>query len=55
MKDNEDLPDTKESGELDDDETIAKGFEQMELLYKSRCVQAPTGSNVTVREIKKGE
>ncbi len=28
---------------------------QVEILYKSRCVQAPTGKNVTVREIIKDE
>ncbi len=39
--------------ELDEGEAIERGFEQMELLYRSRCVQAPTGSNVTVREIEK--
>jgi hypothetical protein len=32
-----------------------EGFEQMEMIYKSRCVQIPAGSNVTVREIKKEE
>ena len=41
---------SKEEGE-----SIEKGFEQMEMLYKSRCVQVPIGSNVTVREIKKEE
>jgi hypothetical protein len=34
---------------------IVEGFEQMEMIYKSRCVQIPAGSNVTVREIKKEE
>ncbi len=42
-----------EDFELDEGEAIERGFEQMELLYRSRCVQAPTGSNVTVREIEK--
>ena len=41
---------SKEEGE-----SIEKGFEQMEMIYKSRCVQVPTGSNVTVKEIKKEE
>lgn len=27
----------------------------VELLYRSRCVQAPKGSNVVVREIEKKE
>lgn len=40
-------------------EKIEQGFSQMEMLYKSRCVQPPGGnsnnnwSNVTVREIVK--
>ncbi len=47
----------KESREYSEKEgeSIEKGFEQMEMLYKSRCVQVPTGSNVTVREIKTEE
>lgn len=28
---------------------------EIEILFKSRCVQAPGGSNVTVREIEKKE
>jgi len=39
----------------DEDDAIVEGFEQMEMIYKSRCVQMPVGSNVTVREIKKEE
>lgn len=39
----------------EDGEAIDKAFEQMEVLYRSRCVQAPLGRNVTVREIKKEE
>lgn len=38
-----------------DDEAIDTAFLQMEVLYKSRCVQPPLGTNVTVREIKKDE
>jgi hypothetical protein len=51
-KNNEDVNDEKDN-KLDEGEEIERGFEQMELLYRSRCVQAPTGSNVTVREIEK--
>ncbi len=40
---------------LDEGEAIERGFVQMEMIYKSRCVQLPHGSNVTVREIKKDE
>jgi hypothetical protein len=32
---------------------IEQGFEQMEMLYKSRCVAMSGRSNVTVTEIKK--
>lgn len=42
-----------EDVELDEGEAIERGFEQMEMLYRSRCVQVPTGSNVTIREIEK--
>lgn len=41
--------------EIEDDEKIELGFTQMELLYRSRCVQAPLGSNVVVREIEKDD
>ncbi len=44
-----------QNNELDEGEAIERGFEQMELIYKSRCVQMPYGSNVTIREIKKDE
>ena len=38
-----------------EDEAIGTALLQMELLYKSRCVQPPLGKNVTIREIKKDE
>lgn len=41
--------------ELEDDEKIELGFTQMELLYRSRCVQPPLGTNVVVREIEKDD
>ena len=41
--------------EIEEGEAIERGFVQMELIYKSRCVQPPHGSNVTIREIKKDE
>ena len=41
--------------ELDDDEKIDLGFTQMDLLYRSRCVQPPLGTNVVVREIEKDD
>jgi len=39
----------------DEGEAIDTAFVQMESIYKSRCIQPPHGSNVTVREIKKDE
>jgi hypothetical protein len=36
-----------------EDDAIDTALLQMEVLYKSRCVQPPRGTNVTVREIKK--
>lgn len=39
----------------DEDESIDSAFLQMEMIYKSRCIQPPRGSNVTIREIKKDE
>jgi len=39
----------------EDGETIEWALQQMEVLYKSRCVQAPFGSNITIREVKKEE
>jgi hypothetical protein len=32
-------------------EIIDRALLEMELLYRSRCVQAPLGKNVTVREL----
>lgn len=39
----------------EDGEAIDQAFVQMEVLYRCRCVQAPNGNNITVREIKKEE
>jgi hypothetical protein len=38
---------------IDDDESIDLALIQMGLIYKSRCIQPPRGSNITIREIKK--
>lgn len=38
-----------------DDDSIDRAFIQMGLIYKSRCIQPPRGSNVTIREITKDE
>jgi hypothetical protein len=45
--------DRSEDAEVEEGEIIEQGFQQMTVLYKSRCIQAPIGSHVTVREIKK--
>lgn len=39
----------------EDGEAIDQAFVQMEVLYRCRCVQAPNGNNITVREIKNEE
>lgn len=41
--------------ELENEQKIEEGFTQMEMLYRSRCVQPPLGGNVVVREIEKDE
>lgn len=38
-----------------DGEAMEEGFHQLETIYRSRSVQSPKASNVTVREIKKDE
>lgn len=43
----------KTESQIEDGEAIEKGFEQMEMIYRSRCIQPPHGKNVTVREIDK--
>ncbi len=40
---------------LEEGEAIDRAFIEMEMIYKSRCVQPPLGSNVTVREIENEE
>jgi len=40
---------------FEEGEKIDRAFIQMGLLYKSRCIEPPQGSNVTIREIKKDE
>lgn len=45
----------KQEEQTDEGATIDGAFLQMEMIYRSRCVQPPLGSNVTVREIKKDE
>lgn len=45
--------DSPDQQATEDNDTIDEALQQMALLYKSRCVQTPIGSNVTIREIKK--
>ena len=39
----------------DEKNAIDTALLQMEILYKCRCVQPPSGTNVTIREIDKDE
>ncbi len=41
---------TPQNGHEDDD-TIAEAIQQMESLYRSRCVKNPLGTNVVIREV----
>lgn len=45
----------EQNNKKEDDESIDSALLQMEMIYKSRCIQPPLGSNVTIREIKKDE
>lgn len=53
MEEKKDILEDGLNNDLEEGQDIEEAFAQMELLYRSRCVQAPTGSNVTVREIEK--
>lgn len=35
----------------EDEDAIALAIQQMESLYKSRCVKNPLGTNVVIREV----
>jgi len=41
----------QEMEQLDENEAIDRAFLQMEILYRSRCVQAPLGKNVVIRDL----
>ena len=45
---------SRDEDKLTDDEKLDEALTQMEVLYRSRCVQA-FQTNVTVREIQKEE
>lgn len=49
---NQDWLDEQEDEELTEEESIERAIVQMDVLCRSRCVQAPTRSNVTIREIE---
>jgi hypothetical protein len=53
MDTQEDKIEISEQHDQDDDQSIEQALQQMTTLYKSRCVQAPLGTNVTIREIDK--
>ncbi|MFH0783982.1 MAG: hypothetical protein V2B20_18780 [Pseudomonadota bacterium] len=55
MDTKQDPLETIETNNLEDGEAIEQAFKQMAVLYKSRCVQTPLGSNITIKEIKKEE
>ena len=55
MKTEQEKPSEDRPAENVDGESIDNAFLQMEVLYRTRCVQSPFGKNVTVREIKKEE
>lgn len=38
-----------------DEDAMEQGFHKLETIYRSRSVQSPKASNVTVREIKNDE
>lgn len=46
-----DKEDLAKKEQREEDEKIEQGFNQMETIYKSRCIQPPAGKNVTVTEI----
>ena len=45
----------EQTKKLEEDEAIERALVQMTLIYRSRCVEPPGGSNVTIREIKKDD
>ena len=48
-------PNNEQDKQVDEDDAIDRALVEMESSYKSRCIQPPHGSNVTIREIKKQE
>jgi len=54
QKTEEKVADDQNSDSIAED-AIDQGLIQMETLYRSRCIQPPNGSNITIREIKKDD
>lgn len=46
-----DKPNEAPENGQEDEETIAEAIQQMESLYKSRCVKNPLGTNIVIREV----
>ena len=55
MDTQQDNIETTAQHDLEDSDAIDKALQQMAVIFKSRCVQAPLGTNITIREIKKEE
>lgn len=55
MEQNKEITEESHDSDAAEDEAIENALKQMDLIIKSRCVQPPTGSNVTIREIKKDD
>jgi hypothetical protein len=52
MNNNPARPDLDQAEQTaEETEIIDRALLEMELLYRSRCVQAPLGKNVTIREL----
>lgn len=51
----ENSSEARPEGSPEEREDLDQALVQMEVLYRSRCVQAPHGNNVTVREINREE
>jgi hypothetical protein len=55
MDTNQDKIDPPEPPDCENDDGIEEAIQQMAVLYKSRCIQAPLGTNIIIREIDKEE
>ena len=53
MNPEKEIVQSQDEDELTEDEKLDQALTQMEMLCRSRCVQSPLQSNVTIREINK--